>query len=75
MRRRGWIRTGKGGGTKDRLELLEAAIDRLREEAEAGTVVVEGARDLSALEWLGIGGVHMQVHRGRPLAQLIEELA
>jgi 5S rRNA maturation endonuclease (ribonuclease M5) len=60
---------------EDRLRRLEDAIDRLREAAEAGTVVVEGARDLSALDWLGIGGHHVTVHRGHPLAGLVEELA
>jgi 5S rRNA maturation endonuclease (ribonuclease M5) len=74
VRRRGWIRTGKGGDGPDRLRQLEHAIERLREEAEYGTVVVEGARDLSALEWLGIGGLHVLVNRGRPLGNVIEEL-
>jgi 5S rRNA maturation endonuclease (ribonuclease M5) len=60
---------------EERLRRLEDAIDRLREVAEAGTVVVEGARDLSALDWLGIGGLHVTVHRGRPIAAFVEELA
>lgn len=60
---------------EERLRRLEDAIDRLREVAEAGTVVVEGARDLSALDWLGIGGHHVTVHRGHPIAGLVEELA
>lgn len=59
----------------ERRDALEAAVDRLREEAEAGTVVVEGARDLAALEWLGIGGQHVQIHQGRPLQALVEDLA
>lgn len=59
---------------EERLRRMEDAIDRLREVAEAGTVVVEGARDLSALDWLGIGGHHVTVHRGRPLAAVVEEL-
>lgn len=54
---------------------MEDAIDRLREIAETGTVVVEGARDLSALDWLGIGGHHVTVHRGHPIAVFVEELA
>ncbi|MEK6975217.1 MAG: hypothetical protein AABY18_02610 [Candidatus Thermoplasmatota archaeon] len=60
---------------EERLLRLEDAIDRLREAAETGTVVVEGARDLSALDWLGIGGHHVTVHHGAPLAGLVEELA
>lgn len=69
---------GHGRGRRlpaERLEGLEDAVDRLRETAEAGTVVVEGARDLAALEWLGIGGLHVAVHQGRPLAGLLEDLA
>lgn len=58
----------------DRLQALELAVDRLREAAEYGTVVVEGARDVAALDWLGIGGLHVAVHKGRPLAALVEEL-
>ena len=59
---------------EERLRILEDAIDRLRQVAETGTVVVEGAHDLSALDWLGIGGHHVTVHRGQPLAGLVEEL-
>lgn len=62
-------------GDEERLLRLEDAIDRLREAAEAGTVVVEGTRDLSALDWLGVGGLHITVHRGQPLHALVEELA
>ena len=60
---------------EERLRRLEDAIDRLRELADAGTVVVEGARDLSALDWLGIGGLHVAVHKGRPLTEVAEHLA
>lgn len=60
---------------EERLRRMEDAIDRLREVAEAGTVVVEGAHDLSALDWLGIGGTHVTVHKGRPLHGVVEELA
>lgn len=59
---------------EQRLEDLEAAVDRLREAAESGTVVVEGAHDLAALDWLGIGGHHVALHRGDPLALVVEEL-
>ncbi|MFA5942934.1 MAG: hypothetical protein WC876_00535 [Candidatus Thermoplasmatota archaeon] len=59
---------------EERLQKLEDAIDRLRETAESGTVVVEGARDIAALDWLGIGGTHLTLHRGKPLADLIEDL-
>lgn len=59
---------------EERLEDLEAAVDRLREVAESGTVLVEGSRDLAALDWLGIGGTHVTLHRGKPLHELEEEL-
>lgn len=69
MRRRGSL------DAQERLDRLERAIDLLRETAEAGTVVVEGARDVAALEWLGIGGLHVKVHQGRPLPAVLEDLA
>ena len=59
---------------EERLHDLEDAVDRLREVAESGTVVVEGARDLKALDWLGIGGTHTTLHRGMPLDELLEDL-
>lgn len=59
---------------EERLDDLEAAVDRLREVAESGTVLVEGARDLAALDWLGIGGTHVTLHRGMPLHELEEDL-
>lgn len=59
---------------EERLDDLEAAVDRLREVAESGTVVVEGTRDLAALDWLGIGGTHVTLHRGMPLHELEEDL-
>lgn len=67
-------RSGGGAAAEERLERLEDAVDRLRETAEAGTVVVEGIRDKAALEWLGIGGHHVTIHHGQPLERVIEEL-
>ncbi len=75
MRRRGWIRAGGGDTDATRLQKLEDAVDRLREAAEYGTVVVEGGRDLAALEWLGIGGLHYNLNQGRPFDEMLEELA
>lgn len=75
MRRRGWIRGSTGGDGHDRLNALEEAVERLREQAEYGTVVVEGSRDVSALEWLGIGGNHVALHQGRTLPAVMEDLA
>jgi 5S rRNA maturation endonuclease (ribonuclease M5) len=67
---------GPRGSPRDeeRLDELEDAVDRLREVAESGTVLVEGARDVAALDWLGIGGLHLTLHRGKPLADLLEDL-
>ncbi|MES2153536.1 MAG: hypothetical protein V4510_00160 [bacterium] len=75
MRRRGWIRSGGGGVDGTRLERLESAVDQLREAAEYGTVVVEGARDLAALEWMGVGGLHYVINQGRPFDAILEDLA
>lgn len=68
------MRQMRSSRDEQRLEAMERAIDGLREVAESGTVVVEGSRDLSALEWLGIGGLHVAVHRGQTLPHLVEEL-
>lgn len=63
------------GEDERRLVAIEDAIDRLRLEAEDGTVVVEGSHDLAALEWLGIGGRHVALHQGRPMDGVLEQLA
>jgi 5S rRNA maturation endonuclease (ribonuclease M5) len=59
----------------DRLERLENALDRLRQDAEGAVLVAEGARDLAALANLGIGGEHFAVHTGETLEAVIERLA
>jgi 5S rRNA maturation endonuclease (ribonuclease M5) len=59
----------------ERLQALEQIVERLREDAEYGTIVVEGSRDVAALEWLGIGGHHVALHQGRTMPEVIEELA
>jgi 5S rRNA maturation endonuclease (ribonuclease M5) len=60
---------------EERLRRLESLVESLREAAEYGTVVVEGLRDVSALEWLGIGGRHVALHQGRSLHEVMEDLA
>ncbi len=60
---------------EERLELLEKAIDRLREVAEPGTVLVEGANDQAALDWLGVGGLVVRLHRGRSFGQVLDDLS
>jgi len=72
------LRRTSGRGTpsdEERLLRMEDAVDRLRETAESGTVVVEGARDRSALDWLGVGGWHVSLHKGQPMHAVVEELA
>jgi 5S rRNA maturation endonuclease (ribonuclease M5) len=60
---------------EERLEHLEKAIERLRDVAETGTVLVEGTKDQAALEWLGVGGDIVRLHRGRALAAVLDDLA
>jgi 5S rRNA maturation endonuclease (ribonuclease M5) len=59
----------------ERLEELEDVLDLLRQRSDGATVVVEGARDLRALEQLGVAGTHVALHRGKPLHAVMEELA
>ena len=61
--------------TEQRLRALEDALLHLREHASGAGVIVEGIRDKEALEQLGIGGVHVAVHRGRALETRIDEIA
>lgn len=60
---------------RERLERLEEVLDRLRQEAAGQIVVVEGTRDVAALEALGVGGRHVVVHRGRSLQEWMDSLA
>ncbi len=60
---------------KQRLQELESALERLRREAEGAGVLVEGRRDVQALDALGVGGQHRLLHRGRPLEEVIDSLA
>lgn len=59
----------------ERLEALEDLVLRARDAAVGCAVVVEGLRDLHALEALGIGGVHVAVNQGRPLEEVVDRLA
>jgi 5S rRNA maturation endonuclease (ribonuclease M5) len=59
---------------EDRLDDLEDALLRLREVADGGTVLVEGARDVAALHRLGVGGMHKTLHRGQALDAVAEDL-
>lgn len=60
---------------EERLQRMEDALTRLREAADGASVVVEGARDVAALEWLGIGGRHVVVNRGQALQVVVDDLA
>jgi 5S rRNA maturation endonuclease (ribonuclease M5) len=57
-----------------RLEAIEKAVVRLREEARGGLVVVEGGRDRQALEELGVPGHHFAVNRGVALEVLMDQI-
>lgn len=59
----------------DRLEELERVLLSLRQRSDEGTLVVEGARDVAALEALGIGGHIVRVHGRRSLVQVMDDLA
>ncbi len=59
----------------ERLAHLEVALERLRRTAEGAAVLVEGRRDVAALEALGVGGTHITLHRGIAIEALIDELA
>ncbi len=60
--------------SRDRLEHLERALLHLREAAQGGCVVVEGRKDVAALQGLGIGGIHRIINRGQPLQTTIDAL-
>lgn len=60
---------------EERLEQMEDALLRLREAAEHASVVVEGARDLEALEWLGVGGLHIPLNSGDSVPEVVDQLA
>lgn len=60
---------------QERLEELEEAVRRLREAAAGNMVVVEGPRDMDALEALGVGGQHIRVNQGIPLEALVDRVA
>lgn len=59
-------------GDVERLARLEDAIDHLRVHAAGAAVLVEGRKDVRALERLGVGGKHLTVHRGRTLEHRID---
>lgn len=57
-----------------RLEELEDAVLRLRRAAEGAVLLVEGKKDLEALEALGIGGDAQVVNRGMSLEVFMDRL-
>lgn len=58
-----------------RLEELERAVVALREAAAGNAVIVEGKRDIAALEALGVGGTHIMINRGDSIEVFIDRLA
>jgi 5S rRNA maturation endonuclease (ribonuclease M5) len=59
----------------DVLEALEGALADLVEAARSGAVLVEGRRDVAALDQLGVGGAVEVLNRGSPLLAVCDELA
>lgn len=57
-----------------RLEEMEHALERLREAASGAAVLVEGRRDLAALEALGVGGVHVRLNRGLSVEARLDQM-
>lgn len=54
---------------------MEEALDHLRRTAAGNLVIVEGRKDVAALEVLGVGGEHVLVHQGRTLQAVGDGLA
>lgn len=61
-------------GDERRLERLEGAVLRLRQDAEGAVLVVEGRRDARALKDLGIGGAVRILNRGVSLEVWMDRL-
>ncbi len=59
----------------ERLVELESALDALRRAAAGAAVIVEGRKDVLALEALGVGGVHLLIHTGKTLEARSDEIA
>lgn len=59
----------------ERLEMLERALDDLRELNATMPVVVEGKRDVAALRALGLHGEILMVHSGNALIEVCDRLA
>ncbi len=59
---------------EQRLHALELLLAELREAAAGSGVLVEGRKDVAALEALGIGGTHVVVHAGRSLEATVDRL-
>jgi 5S rRNA maturation endonuclease (ribonuclease M5) len=56
------------------LETLEQVLDELRQAAASSAILVEGRRDVDALERLGVGGEHLLIHTGKSLDSRTDEL-
>jgi 5S rRNA maturation endonuclease (ribonuclease M5) len=58
-----------------RLERLESALDYARHECDNAAVVVEGKRDVTALQTLAVGAKHVLVNQRGTLEDLVDSLA
>jgi dTMP kinase len=60
---------------RDRLESVEKVLDELREREPGVVIIVEGVRDVSSLEALGVPHPIITLNRGVSLLNLCEDLA
>lgn len=61
--------------TKEKLKRFGVILEGLQEANETIPILVEGKRDVRALENLGLDGVILVVHRGKTLLEISEDIA
>jgi 2,5-diamino-6-(ribosylamino)-4(3H)-pyrimidinone 5'-phosphate reductase len=60
---------------KEELEELEKVIEELRVANESAPILVEGEKDRNALQFLGINGTILVLHRGKGIPALCDQIA
>ncbi len=60
---------------KEAVEVLEQAIEELKERNREIPILVEGEKDVRALHALGITGTILTVHRGKEIANMCDDIA
>jgi 5S rRNA maturation endonuclease (ribonuclease M5) len=64
-----------GPDQKERLEAIENLLDELREREPDVAIIVEGPRDVAALEVLGVPDPIVKINTGTSLVNLCETIA